>query len=100
MTDTVQKDRQHVVVVGGRVTGIATVVQLLATLDEGAAITVIDPHDPRYPSVFYDPEDLVIANTSTHVGSMEASMYCDWVAVVRSTQPMWSWRWAQVHAEI
>ncbi|WP_165362453.1 FAD/NAD(P)-binding protein [Promicromonospora panici] len=80
MTEAVQKGRQHVVVVGGRVTGIAMVVQLLATLNEGAGITVIDPHDSRYPSVFYDPEDLVIANTSGHIGSIVAADPTDFLS--------------------
>ncbi|MBE1875450.1 FAD/NAD(P)-binding protein [Myceligenerans sp. TRM 65318] len=61
-------------------TGIAMVVQLLATLDEGARIVVIDPEDSRYPSVFYDPEDLVIVNTSAHVGSIVAADPTDFLS--------------------
>lgn len=62
----------HVVVVGGRLTGIAAYIQLVSRLPRGSQITIIDPDEADYPAVFGDPAPQLLCNTSAHIGSLVA----------------------------
>lgn len=61
---------QHVVIVGGRVTGAAAYIQLVTRLQSGSRITIVDPADPVHPAVFGDPAPQLLTNTSAHIGSV------------------------------
>lgn len=63
---------QHIVIVGGRTTGIAAYVQLVRELPSGSRITVVDPGDADHPAVFGDPAPQLLSNTSAHIGSVIA----------------------------
>ncbi len=69
----------HVVIIGARAAGVATLVQLVSSLADGARITVVDPDDPSYPAVFGDTSADVIANTSAQIGSLVATDGSDFV---------------------
>ncbi|MET1534275.1 FAD/NAD(P)-binding protein [Burkholderia sola] len=65
-----QSSPKDAVVIGGRACGTAVVVHLVDSLARGSRVTVIDPQDPEYPSVFGDDEPLLLTNTSHGINSL------------------------------
>ena len=61
---------KDVLVIGGRASGTAAVVHLVHSLAPGDRITVVDPQDDAYPSVFHDTDPLLITNTSHDINSL------------------------------
>jgi hypothetical protein len=63
-------DIKDVVIIGGRACGTAAVVNLVESLEPGSRITVVDPQDPEYPSVFHDADSQLLVNTSHSLNSV------------------------------
>jgi len=65
-----KNEKKSIVIIGGRATGISAIVNLVIEMKERARIVIIDPQKPEYPSVFYDEEPLLLANTSHVINSI------------------------------
>ncbi len=70
---------RNVVVIGARMCGTAATVHLVDSLAPDSRITVVDPQNPGYPSVFDDIDPILTANTSHGINSLFPTRPMDFV---------------------
>ncbi|KUZ74219.1 hypothetical protein WI73_23195 [Burkholderia ubonensis] len=77
---------KEVVIIGGRACGTAAVAHLAGSLSHDSRITVVDPQDPDYPSVFDDVDPLLITNTSHAINSIFPDRPADFLAFLDESE--------------
>lgn len=77
---------RNVVVIGARMCGTAAMVHLVDALAPDSRITMVDPQDADYPSVFDDIDPILTANTSHDINSLFSNRPMDFVDFLSASE--------------